>query len=217
MASAVADRPYLGLTLGLAPEEELHPLVARERLHDAWVEFLGEPAGERPVVLLVEDTHWAEDDLCDLIDTPRCAGRWAAADPGHRPPRAARSASGVGWGMASYLGHGLGGSATHRRSSSWPIRWEPRSPHDRDLGVERAEATRFFVEELVGTLIDRGVLSRNNGRWAFGVAEGLRPRLDPGQLAARIHLLPEAEVSPPGAAHSSASRFGPGRFRVWFR
>ena len=39
-AAALGDRPYLGLTLGLAPDEEVHPLVARERLHDAWVEFL---------------------------------------------------------------------------------------------------------------------------------------------------------------------------------
>ena len=37
IGARLADYPYLGLTLGIAGEEELHPLVARERLHDAWV------------------------------------------------------------------------------------------------------------------------------------------------------------------------------------
>ncbi len=43
--------------------------MARERLHDAWVEFLDDLARDRPVVLLIEDVHWADDQLCDLIDT----------------------------------------------------------------------------------------------------------------------------------------------------
>ncbi len=41
VAERLGDRRYLGLTLGLDPGEELHPLRARERLHDAWAEFLG--------------------------------------------------------------------------------------------------------------------------------------------------------------------------------
>jgi class 3 adenylate cyclase len=32
---------WLGLTLGLDLGEDLHPLAARERLHDSWAEFLG--------------------------------------------------------------------------------------------------------------------------------------------------------------------------------
>ncbi|HJQ49115.1 MAG TPA: adenylate/guanylate cyclase domain-containing protein [Gaiellaceae bacterium] len=39
---------YLGLTLGLDVAEGLHPLAARERLHDSWAEFLQELAAERP-------------------------------------------------------------------------------------------------------------------------------------------------------------------------
>ena len=45
-------------------------MAARERLHDSWVEFMEALAQERPTVLLVEDLHWAEDDLCDLLETP---------------------------------------------------------------------------------------------------------------------------------------------------
>ena len=57
------------MTLGLDPGEELHPLRARERLHDAWAEFLGELVRERPAVVLVEDLHWADDELLELFDS----------------------------------------------------------------------------------------------------------------------------------------------------
>ena len=66
---ALTERPFLGLTLGISSGEDLHPLAARERLHDSWVEFIDSLAAERPVVILVEDLHWAEDDLCDLLET----------------------------------------------------------------------------------------------------------------------------------------------------
>jgi tetratricopeptide (TPR) repeat protein len=65
----------------------------------------------------------------------------------------------------------------------------------RELVIDRAEGNPFFVEELVGTLIDRGVLARSSGSWSFD-------RLPPGftvpdsvqaVLAARIDLLPAAE------------------------
>src|SRR6266550_2022101 len=69
VAERLGDRRYLGLTLGLDPGEELHPLKARERLHDAWTEFLAELAQERAAVVLVEDVHWAADDLLDLLET----------------------------------------------------------------------------------------------------------------------------------------------------
>ena len=37
---------------GLAPPDDLHPLAARERLHDSWVEFLDGLVAERPIVVL---------------------------------------------------------------------------------------------------------------------------------------------------------------------
>ena len=65
----LGGREILGLTLGLDVAGDLHPLAARDRLHDAWIEFLDELAAERPVVMLVEDLHWAEEPLLDLLET----------------------------------------------------------------------------------------------------------------------------------------------------
>src|SRR5207237_1277983 len=59
--SQLAGREILGLTLGLDVAGDLHPLAARDRLQEAWVDLLEELSAERPVVVLVEDLHWAED------------------------------------------------------------------------------------------------------------------------------------------------------------
>jgi predicted ATPase len=72
--------------------------------------------------------------------------------------------------------------------------------------VERAEGNPFFVEELIGTLIDRGVLARINGTWSFGELPEDSSLPDSVQtvLAARIDLLP----APEKAALQAASVIG---------
>ena len=37
--------------------------------------------------------------------------------------------------------------------------------HVRSVVIDRAAGNPFFVEELVRTLIDKGVLERRNGEW----------------------------------------------------
>src|SRR5919106_2526274 len=68
----LGERPILGLTLGLDTAGDLHPLAARDRLHGAWVEFAEELVAEQPAVLFVEDLHWAEEPLLELLQ--RIAG-----------------------------------------------------------------------------------------------------------------------------------------------
>ena len=68
-------------------------------------------------------------------------------------------------------------------------------PQLRTSIVERAEGNPFFVEELLATLIDRGVLQRENGGWTCAeLPEGFEvPDTVQAVLAARIDLLPAAE------------------------
>src|SRR5205085_4866406 len=61
--------------------------------------------------------------------------------------------------------------------------------------VDRAEGNPFFVEELIGTLIDRGVLVRRDGEWGvqelpatFEVPDSVH-----AVVAARMDLLPAPE------------------------
>jgi class 3 adenylate cyclase/tetratricopeptide (TPR) repeat protein len=196
ITARLVDHPYLGLTLGISPGEELHPLVARERLHDAWVAFLSDLASERPVVLLIEDVHWADDQLCDLVDTlvaqvsgPLLVHVTARPELLERRPA---------WGGA--------------RDRTSALHLDALPPADtgrllggllgaeipdqiRNLVVERAEGNPFFIEELIATLVDRGVLQRQNGSWAFGeLPAGFTvPDSVQAVLAARIDLLADAE------------------------
>ena len=194
-AGRVADREGLGFTLGLAPPKDMHPLTVRERLQTSWVNFLQELTAERPVAILVEDLHWADDELCDLLTmlAERVAGPLlllATARPelfDQRP----------GWVSSP-------GAATIRLEAL------PSAEADQligallgddcpgpisDLVAERAEGNPFFVEELVATLVDRGVLARENGGWSFGQLppDFSVPDTVQAVLAARIDLLPPAE------------------------
>src|SRR5207247_7847984 len=67
--------------------------------------------------------------------------------------------------------------------------------HVRALVVERAEGNPFFVEEVLGSLIDAGVLERENGSWrAAELPSGFEiPDSVQAVLASRIDLLDQAE------------------------
>jgi hypothetical protein len=162
---------------------------------------------ERPTVLLVEDIHWAEPPLLDLFERLLKDVRGplvvvATARPelfDHRP----------GWGGA--------------RLEASTIALEALSPDDvtqllaelvarqlpghvAEMVVRQAEGNPFFVEELIGSLIDQGVLSLEHGGWAVSEPpEGLVvPDSVAAVLAARIDLLPAAEK----AALQAASVIG---------
>jgi class 3 adenylate cyclase len=192
----LAGREILGLTLGLDVAGDLHPLAARDRLQEAWVEVLEELTAERPVVALVEDLHWAEDPLLDLLEhlTRRVRGPLLLIGTARPELLDRRPGFGRGRGAADtiWLEPLHAGEAAELVRALVPADL-PRGV--RDLVVERAEGNPFFVEEVLATLIDRGVLSPRGG--GFEVRE-----LDAGVeipdsvravLAARIDLLPPNE------------------------
>jgi class 3 adenylate cyclase/tetratricopeptide (TPR) repeat protein len=192
----LGDRQILGLTIGLDAVGDLHPLAARDALHDAAIAFFDDLAAERPVVVLIEDVHWAEAPLLDLIEeiARRVAGPLllvATARPDFVDTRA-------GWGVGRHdaetiwleplpsgasaaLLDGLFGGALPEAT--------------RDLIVEQGEGNPLFIEELVGTLIDRGVIARVDGGWRVEeTPAGLRvPDTVQAVVASRVDLLGPAE------------------------
>jgi class 3 adenylate cyclase/tetratricopeptide (TPR) repeat protein len=202
-----AAREILGLALGLDVAPDLHPLAARDRLHDTWVEFLEEMARERPAVLLIEDLHWAEQELLELLE------------------RIVRDVDApilvLGTTRPELFDERPGWSSARRGSSALFL--EPLTAADsvrmieellaaevpaalRDVVVGRAEGNPFFVEGLIATLLDSGLLERADGRWElrelpadFSVPDSVQ-----AVLAARIDLLQPAEK----AALQAASVIG---------
>ena len=167
-AERIGAREGLAFTLGLSPPEDMHPLTVRERIQSSWVDFLEELTDQRPLVMLVEDLHWAGDELLDLLAL--CAERvmgplllLATARP-ELPERRPGWTDAPGASMIQLpalpspdaeqlIGALLGDDC-------------PRPIYE--LVAEQAEGSPFFVEELIAALADRGVLTRADGGRSFG-------------------------------------------------
>jgi class 3 adenylate cyclase/tetratricopeptide (TPR) repeat protein len=198
-AGSVLDRlgvrRILGLTLGLDVVGELHPLAARDRLHDAWVELFDELVMERPAVILVEDLHWAEDELLDLLERVIedvsgpllliCTARPELLDL--RP----------GWGGARRAATTLELKPLSADEAEWMLAalLDAEFPSELREVFEPAEGNPFFMEELLATLIDMGLVERADGDWTVHrlPADLSTPDSVQAVLAARIDLLEPSE------------------------
>ena len=193
---ALDGHAILGLALGLDVAAEVHPRDARERLHAAAVSFVEQLAAERPAVVLVEDIHWAESDLLDLVDR--------LATDVHAPvlllattrPDLLERRSSVGSGSRNtavlWLDPLPAPAATRMLEEMLPA----VLPEElRDLVVERADGNPFFLEELVGELADSGVLVQSEDTWVVGEPNASFSMPDSVHvvLAARIDRLPAGE------------------------
>jgi DNA-binding SARP family transcriptional activator len=195
----LAASEILGLTLGLEPSHEIHPLVAREQLNEAWIDLLERLVAERPTILVVEDLHWAEEPLLDLIERlsrdvlgPLLLIATARPELLDRRP---------GWGSgrrntAVVSLEPLSTSDTVRMAEELLATAMPPALHR--LVLATAEGNPFFVEELLSALIDHGVLARNGETWrlagetsTFAVPDSVH-----SAVAARVDLLePEQKAA----------------------
>jgi class 3 adenylate cyclase len=188
-------------TLGIEdpdhPSSSLDPRRARDDAHAAWRSFLSALSNEQPLVVVVEDIHWADPVLLDLLDhlAERVVGPVLLLCPA-RPELTERRPS---WG---------GG----RRNVS-TISLQPLS--DADAGdlirllltvedlpsavrlriLDRAGGNPFFLEEIVRHLIDERLIARDGDRWhaVSGIDDIAIPDTVQGVLAARIDLLDPAD------------------------
>jgi class 3 adenylate cyclase len=194
--SRLGNREILGLALGLDVARDLHPLTVRDRLQQAWAEFLEELAAERPAVVLVEDLHWAEEPLLDLLERVIRDVRGPLLILGTGRPELLdnRPAWGAGRRNASLLWLDALTDADSSRMLEELLAIE-LPERLRTAIVSRAEGNPFFVEELLGSLIDQGFVVREDGRWTLGDLPDDFTVPDSVQaiLAARIDLLGPAE------------------------
>ena len=195
MRRRLGQHDVLGMTLGLEAPADLHPLVARERLRRAWVAFLEELAADQPAVVLIEDLHWAEQALLDLLEGALHDARGPLLVLATARPELVHTRPTWGRGREAdtlWL-EVLSSSDAARMVDELVPAVLPAAV--RRVIVERAEGNPFFVEELVRTLIDQGVLERLNGGWTARDLpdDFVVPDTVQAVLAARIDLLQPAE------------------------
>ena len=219
--SAPQLAPFLAAlihTIGLddpgSPLRDMAPRAVMNEIHAGWRGFFTALADERPLIVVVDDIHWADAAMLDLLEA--LPDRIQAPTVFLCPARPELTARRPSWG---------GG----RRSAS-SIALEPLAPgdademvrlllhvdglpdHTHDQILQRAEGNPFFLEEILRRLIDERLIVHESGRWraAQGIEQVALPDTIQAVLAARIDLLPPAEKRAVQAAAVVGRTFWPG-------
>jgi class 3 adenylate cyclase/tetratricopeptide (TPR) repeat protein len=195
---AVAALAYtVGVSVPGFSFSELAPRQVRLEIHRAWRSFFSALARTAPVVVVLEDIHWADPAMLDLLEdtTERVEGPVLFLCPA-RPELTDRRPD-WGGGKRNYSGIFLdplsAEDAERLVTLLLAVEDLPDDLRRRILG--HAEGNPFFLEEIIRQLIDKGVVVRAGDRWraTSGVQEVAIPDTIQGVLAARIDLLEPEE------------------------
>ena len=187
-ASLIADRVGAAIGLGQAEGAIQETFWACRRL----LETL---ADERPLVAVIDDIHWAEPTLLDLIEYVSGFSRGkplllvCTARPELREDR-------PDWGRAGTVVALQPLGSTDSEHLIQNLLGHTRLPAEVQARVvESAEGNPLFVEEMLRMLIDDGLLRRDDGHWvATGDLSGVSaPGTIQALIAARLDRLGEDE------------------------
>ncbi len=182
------------LTLVGAGPDQRFP---REALFDSWRRFLERLAARYPLVLVLEDIHWADEGLLDFVDHLADWAQGAIYVVTMARPELLETRPGWGGGKRNYAAIFLdplspeenGAMIDDLLATSLP-------PELKRLVIERSEGNPLYTEEIVRMFIDRGVLRATEAAlWevARSVDEVEVPRSIQGLIAARLDSLPPEE------------------------
>jgi class 3 adenylate cyclase len=173
------------------------PAVARENLEQGIVRLM---CGDRPVVLLLEDLHWADDGSLDMIEhLARAHRRSPLLIVALTRPELFERRAAWGNGQAVHTRlelRSLSIQDSHHLVHEILRRVEHIPPDLSDLIVDQAEGNPFYIEELIRMLIEDGVIVQGGERWSVELGRLTGPRVPPtltGVLQARLDALPPLE------------------------
>jgi class 3 adenylate cyclase/tetratricopeptide (TPR) repeat protein len=183
---AMAVDAAIGLSTEAAQQEDLFWAIRR---------FLERVAAERPLVVVIEDIHWAEPTLLDLIEH---IADWSRDAPILLlcPARPELLDSRTGWGggklnATTLLLEPLAAEATARLIDELPGGGAlPQAVEDRIAAA--AEGNPLYVEEMLAVLRDEGLLVKaGDGTWqaTAGLPDVRVPPSIAVLLAARLERL----------------------------
>lgn len=199
--------PYLGHLLSLKLEGEAldrakitDPQVLQTQYLNAMELLLQATTKESPLILVLEDLHWADASSIELFTRllPLVLRLPIMFCLVTRPEHES-----VGWQLVTAARELLGGSLTDITLSTLSekdsrslvanlLEIESLPERVRDLILKKAEGNPFFMEEVIRMLIERGAILHQNGTWI--TQQELSDRDIPdnlnGLLLARIDRLP---------------------------
>ncbi|HSD49358.1 MAG TPA: adenylate/guanylate cyclase domain-containing protein [Actinomycetota bacterium] len=185
--------PHVRALVGGRTEERL----SREELFDAWRRFLERMAARYPLVLALEDLHWADAGLLDFVDH---LADWASGPIlilTLARPELLETRPGWGGGKRNYAAIYLEPlSETECETMVEDLLSSDLPDAVTRLVAERSEGNPLYAEEIVRMLIDRGVLRATEAaRWELAqpVEDVDVPRSIQALIAARLDTLPAEE------------------------
>jgi predicted ATPase len=162
-----------------------------------WPAFASSLAARGPVVIVIEDLHWANPLLVDMVQRILARSAGAILIVATARPEFAETQPSLAVGRSDVASISL--RPLDRRQGA--VLLDGLLP-DRHLTPEveadilgTAEGNPLFIEEIVTRLVETGSIVRDDGHWqSAGGAPGLAiPDTIHGLLAARIDGLPEQE------------------------
>jgi class 3 adenylate cyclase len=191
----------LAHTIGLpdpdSPLDAMDPDQIRDEVDAAWRSFFTALSTAAPTVTVIEDIHWADPVLLDLLEVlaDRVDGAAVFLCPS-RPDLTSRRPT---WGggrrsmSAIALDPLTADEAQHLIELLLTVDDLPPSVHT--TMVERAEGNPFYLEEIIRRLIDDGSLVREGDNWraAATIGDVEIPDTVQAVLASRIDLLDAAD------------------------
>ena len=216
--------PYLGAMLGLTLEAEaasrlaeLSPEAVQYRTFEVVGELITRLADERPVVLAIDDLHWADATSLQLTEQLLAITDTAAVlivikhrtEPDHPSWRVKTIAAEQYPHRSRELALGALSGDAHRELLVSLFGEGTIPPHLEQQILEGAEGNPFYLEELVGTLAETGVLVRDGDGWRFDhEAKIVIPPTVEKVILARIDRLSAGDRDVLTAASVLGRRFG---------
>jgi class 3 adenylate cyclase/CRP-like cAMP-binding protein len=186
----------IGIPVHPDPLAGAEPAAARELIARSWRAYLESLASLGPLLALLEDLHWADANLLDLVEN--LAARVSAPVMFlalARPDLAERRPT-WGSGIRDSTTLALPPLSTEEGQHLVQQLLEGRpAPHETiRLLLDRAEGNPFYAQELVRMVIEDGSLVRSNGGWALQrPLPASLPDTVQGVIASRLDLLPPAQ------------------------
>jgi class 3 adenylate cyclase/tetratricopeptide (TPR) repeat protein len=189
--------PYIKYLLSVSPGDDavlrLDAQQRRLKLFEALRAMMLQGGQRRPLVLVVEDLHWmdktSEEVLLHLVDSIPTARVLLLVTyrPGYQNPFGERT-------YTTRIGLRTLSDQESLRLAAGMLAVSEFPPELRDLIVRKAEGNPFFVEEVLKSLLEVGVLRQRDGRYVLTkpIAEIYVPDTIQDVIMARIDRLEEA-------------------------
>ncbi|MEA2460265.1 MAG: hypothetical protein QOH90_442, partial [Actinomycetota bacterium] len=191
----------LALTLALQlPDDPLAGIELRQvnrALRGAWTSFFSALAAAQPVVFVVEDIHWGDELMLDILEDLSERVEGALMVVASARPELLRTRSEWGGGLRNHSFVPLDPLTSDQSAELVDLLLEVDAFPERlkQRILDRSEGNPFFLEEIIRRMIDEEMLVRDGDRWrAAAPLEDVEiPDTVQAVILARLDLLTPTE------------------------